>query len=86
MSTNGPLARSRDNRIIGGVCGGIAKFIGLDPGLVRLITVLLMVLAGTGLLIYIVLWIVLPEEGSGTTGLDNIIGSFRDGKGGDDLR
>jgi phage shock protein PspC (stress-responsive transcriptional regulator) len=85
MSTNGPLTRSRSNRIIGGVCGGIASFTGLDVGLVRLIAVLVMLFAGSGLLIYIVLWIVLPEEGSGSSGLDNILGSFR-GKGGEDLR
>ncbi|MDR0416415.1 MAG: PspC domain-containing protein [Propionibacteriaceae bacterium] len=86
MSVNGPLTRSRSNRIIGGVCGGIANFTGLDAGLVRLITVLLVVFAGSGFLIYILLWILLPEEGSGSSGLDGIISAFRGPKGGEDLR
>jgi len=56
------LYRSRDERIIWGVCGGIAKYFGLDPTLIRLIAVLSLFLALTGILIYIILTIVVPLE------------------------
>ena len=57
----GNLMRSRLNRRIAGVCGGIAEQNGWDPTIVRLIWVALLLFAGTGVLVYIVLWIVLPE-------------------------
>jgi phage shock protein C len=59
-----PLYRSRTHRIIAGVCGGLAEWLGWDPTLVRVLYVLVSVLsvAFPGLLVYIVLWIVMPEE------------------------
>lgn len=58
----GTLMRSRFDRKIAGICGGIARNQGWDSNLVRLIWVALVFFAGTGVLAYIVLWIVLPEE------------------------
>lgn len=58
----GTLMRSRVDRKIAGVCGGIARNQGWDSNVVRLIWVALVLFAGTGVLAYIVLWIVLPEE------------------------
>jgi phage shock protein C len=58
----GTLMRSRVDRKIAGVCGGIARNQGWDSNVVRLIWVALVFFAGTGVLAYIVLWIVLPEE------------------------
>jgi phage shock protein C len=50
------------NRVIGGVCGGIAEFIGWDAALVRVIYVLLSIFSAgfPGILVYIILWIVMP--------------------------
>jgi phage shock protein C len=57
------LRRSRTNRMIGGVCGGLAEFFGIHPGLVRAIFLLLLLPGGLpGPLIYLVLWIFMPEE------------------------
>ena len=56
------LYRSRDERIIWGVCGGIAKYFGVDPTFIRLIAVLTLFLALTGILIYIILAIIMPLE------------------------
>jgi len=56
-----PWRRSR-NKVIAGVCGGIAEKMNIDPVVVRLIFVILLVFGGGGLLAYIILWIVLPEE------------------------
>ncbi|MBI5806317.1 PspC domain-containing protein [candidate division TA06 bacterium] len=55
------LYRSRDNRMAGGVCAGLAKYFELDPTLVRLGMAVLMVLGG-GILIYIIAWLIVPEE------------------------
>ncbi|MEM7482562.1 MAG: PspC domain-containing protein [Acidobacteriota bacterium] len=57
------LKRSR-NRILAGVCGGIAESWGWDPTLVRILFVLISVcsVAFPGILVYIVLWIVMPQE------------------------
>ena len=60
---NGKLTRSDSDRMIGGVCGGLAKYFGIDSAIVRLIFVLA-VLSGVSPLVYVVLWIVLPEEQS----------------------
>ncbi|MDR1806754.1 MAG: PspC domain-containing protein [Propionibacteriaceae bacterium] len=78
MSTNGSLARSRTNKVLAGVCGGVAEYAGWDAGVIRAIAAIACLFtAGTVLLIYVVLWIVLPEQGSSTTGVDAIIGAFR---------
>jgi phage shock protein C len=56
------LVRSRDDRWLGGVCGGVAAYTGLDPNLVRLLVVLGTVLgAGSLLVAYVVAWILMPQ-------------------------
>jgi phage shock protein C len=57
---NKRLYRSRESKIIGGVCGGLGEYFELDPTLVRIITVLLFLLPGIGILSYIVAWILIP--------------------------
>ena len=58
------LLRSRRNRMIAGVCGGIADSLGWSPTSVRILYVLLSIIsvAFPGILVYIVLWLVMPEE------------------------
>jgi phage shock protein PspC (stress-responsive transcriptional regulator) len=53
--------RDPENRIIGGVCGGIGAYLNIDPLIVRIALVILFLTFGVGLLIYIILWIVVPE-------------------------
>jgi len=76
---NRQLTRSSSNKIIGGVAGGIAAYTGIDSGIVRLVTALLVLFTGVGLVAYIVLWIILPSDNGGTTGLDQIIGTLKSG-------
>jgi phage shock protein C len=59
-----PLIRSRRNRMIAGVCGGLAAWLGWDVTLVRILYVLLSILsvAFPGILVYVVLWAVMPED------------------------
>ena len=56
------LYRSRSDRMIGGVCGGLGKFLGLDPTVVRLLFVLLQFLFPGTLVGYLVLLLIVPEE------------------------
>jgi phage shock protein PspC (stress-responsive transcriptional regulator) len=55
-----PFARYSGDKKIAGVCGGVARYFDLDSSLVRALWVLCVLLGGTGLLAYIVLWIVMP--------------------------
>ena len=55
------LYRSRKNKVLGGVCGGLGEYFDIDPSLIRLIWLLVVFMGGSGVLIYIILWIVLPE-------------------------
>ena len=56
------LHRSRTDRKVAGVCGGIAEYLHVDPSIVRIVTVLLMFGWGSGLLAYLVCALILPEE------------------------
>lgn len=55
------LTRSQ-NRILGGVCSGLAEYFDIDVVLIRIIFILTILVSGAGLIIYIILWVALPEE------------------------
>lgn len=63
MEKQKKLYRSRKDYLVAGVCGGLAKYFGIDPLLVRLAFVFLTLWGGSGILIYIVLWLLVPQEG-----------------------
>jgi len=56
------LYRSRTNRQLAGVCGGLAEYFNTDATLIRVLFVVFAVLGGPGLLAYLVLWIAVPEQ------------------------
>jgi len=56
------LYRSRKDRVFGGVAGGIARSLNADPAIVRLIFALMIIVGGGGILLYLILWIAIPEE------------------------
>ncbi len=59
---NKKLYRSRKDKMIGGVAGGLGDYFEVDPTLVRILFIVATVLGGSGILAYIILWIVIPEE------------------------
>jgi phage shock protein C len=61
------LYRSSTNAMLGGVCGGLGEYLGIEPTLVRLLFVLLALSSGAGVLLYLAMWLIVPLEGS-TTG------------------
>ncbi|MCL6472757.1 MAG: PspC domain-containing protein [Firmicutes bacterium] len=60
------LYRSRRNRVIAGVAGGLGEYLGIDPVVIRILWVLFTLLAGSGILAYIAAWIIMPERPSDT--------------------
>jgi len=56
------LYRSRTDRKIAGVCGGLAQYLNVDPTVVRIIFLILLFIGGGGLLIYLIIWICAPDE------------------------
>ena len=65
------LFRNENDKIIGGVCGGLANYFNIDPILVRIIFIVLLLAGGAGFLAYLILWIALPSSAS------TVIGSTR---------
>jgi len=63
-----PLMRSQTDKMIAGVCGGLAKWLGWDPTVVRVAYVIVSILSAAfpGILVYLVLWVVMPIEPRGT--------------------
>jgi phage shock protein C len=63
MDPRRPLRRSRRHRMIAGVCGGIAEWLGWDPTLVRVLYVVGSIVSAAfpGILVYIILWIIVPN-------------------------
>jgi phage shock protein C len=59
---NRRLTRCESDRMVAGVCSGLGRYLNIDPTIVRLIFVLMFLLGGHGLLVYIILWIVMPSE------------------------
>jgi len=59
--SNKRLYRVKANQMVGGVCSGIGAFLGIDPLIVRILFVAVALLSGTGLFVYLVLWILIPE-------------------------
>ena len=65
---NKKLRRNPMNRVIGGVCSGLADFFGVDVALMRIAFVIAFLFASFGFWLYIILWIVLPENGQQSFG------------------
>lgn len=60
------LYRSRTNKILAGVCAGIAAYFEIDPTIIRVLFVLFAFFQGIGILVYVILWIVVPEATTDT--------------------
>ena len=56
------LAKSRTNKMLTGVCGGIGELLGIDPTIIRLIWAALSLAGGTGIILYIIAAVIIPED------------------------
>jgi phage shock protein C len=71
------LLRIRQGRLVAGVCTGLAAYFGVDVNLVRLAFGVLTVFYGLGVLLYLIGWVILPEEGEDNSILESIINKQR---------
>jgi phage shock protein C len=62
MDSTRKLYRSKTDRVLAGVCGGLAEYFNLDATLIRVLFVLLAVLGGAGLVLYVAMWIIVPNQ------------------------
>lgn len=63
MEESKKLTRSKSNRMVAGVCGGLAEYLGWDPTLLRIVYILATIFtAFAGVIVYVILWIVMPER------------------------
>ena len=56
------LYKSETNKVIGGVCGGLGEYFGIDPTALRIIAVVLIFAHGAGLLVYLIAWLCMPKR------------------------
>jgi len=76
------MERSRDDRMIAGVCGGLARYLNVDPVVVRVITAALTVVGGVGLVLYVAAWLLAPDQGAA----HSIVGAHTRRADGDERR
>ena len=62
MDPTRKLYRSKTTRKLAGICGGLAEYFGVDATLIRVLVVLRAVLGGSGLVLYLAMWIIVPNE------------------------
>ncbi len=72
-----PLRRSQSDRVLGGVAAGFARWLGIDPVIVRVVLVVLAVFGGSGLLLYLIGWLFIPEEGAPSSQAERFIDQSR---------
>ena len=78
-----PLRRSATDRMVGGVCGGLADYSGIDAVLWRVAFVALTLLGGSGVLFYVLLWVLMPSApGADRNALDRLADRLREGLAG----
>jgi phage shock protein C len=73
FSDGKPLVRLREGRMVAGVCAGLGIHFGLDVNLVRLVFAALSIFGGMGVLLYLIAWVVIPEEGERASIAENFI-------------
>ena len=72
------LVRTRDGRIVAGVCSGLGAYFGMDANLIRAILAVVTVFsAGFGALAYLAAWVVIPEEGENSSIAENLVNKNR---------
>lgn len=73
QNTGKQLRRTREGRIIAGVCSGAARFLGIDANILRLGLAVFTLFGGAGIAIYILAWLLIPEEGAPTSIAEDLV-------------
>ena len=73
------LVRSRDGRMLAGVCAGVADYFGIDATLVRVVWAVLSIMTGgAGVLAYLAAWVIIPEDGQKNSVAQDLVGKNQD--------
>lgn len=75
--SNKRFQRSSDRRLLAGVCGGISEYFGWEPTIVRIVFIVLTVLGFSGVFVYILAWLIMPDQGEQHSLLEQIIRNFQ---------
>jgi phage shock protein C len=75
--TSKTLERKRDGRMLAGVCVGLGEYFGLDANLVRLALAIASIFGGLGVLVYVIAWAVVPEQGEKDSILEQVVNKNR---------
>lgn len=67
------LSRSKTDRVIAGVCGGLGEYFDIDPVIIRALFALFVVTGGSGVFVYIILWVILPESGDTSSNTETVV-------------
>jgi phage shock protein C len=79
MAEQKQLVRIKEERMLGGVCVGLGKYFGVDTILVRLVFLALALVNGLGAILYLIMWIIIPDENSrGLSGEDAVRANLND--------
>lgn len=70
------LTRSRSDKVLAGVCGGLSAQLGIDSNILRVVFVLAGIFLQFGWIVYVALWLLLPYEDGGPTGFDSVRRQF----------
>jgi phage shock protein C len=73
------LYRKREGQIVAGVCTGLADYLGIDVTIVRLVFAALAIFGGAGVLLYVIAWAVVPEEGEKSSIVEGFVNKNRGG-------
>lgn len=80
------LARPTDDRMVAGVCSGIARYLKIDTSVVRAVMVVAVLMGAVGLWLYPLLWVLMPEEGSDRAGADVLVEKAKQWKADNDAK
>lgn len=71
------IRRSRDDRVIAGVAGGLGRYVNIDPVLFRILLVVLTLFGGSGILLYLFAWVAVPEDGRDDAPVNRLVARVR---------
>jgi phage shock protein PspC (stress-responsive transcriptional regulator) len=72
------LRRTRDGRMLAGVCSGAAEYLGVEANIIRLVLAVFTIFGGAGVALYIIAWVLIPEEGAATSIAEDLFKKAQD--------
>jgi phage shock protein C len=71
------IHRSREDRIVSGLCGGLGRYANIDPVIIRILFVAFTLFGGSGILLYVIGWLAIPDDGQSTAPIGRLANRLR---------